>query len=229
MSRIHSLSLCVPLAIVLFIAGCTLNTVNSVKSPPPSSVVGSARNDGTGDGWIAENGTNPEKLEDEFEILALLQRMDPSEHDRIRMQIDGLVLREDAMGYYANLYAAWMREVEQQDPSPFYVRAMQLYETREIRLKLADAYLEKGDIEASLEAYAPLLPDDTVLERVLGTGSSSVLIGQILMEKGMWTAAIPFLESAMQQEPVVAGRSSFPGCMPYVWRARGGIRLHWPC
>lgn len=201
MTRIHPLSLCVPLAIILFLTGCSLNAVDSGKSPPPSSVAASARSGGTGDGWIAENGTIPEKLEDEFEILALLQRMDPSESDRIRLQIDGLALREDAMGYYANLYEAMMREAEQQDPSPFYAQAMQLYETREIRLKLADAYLEKGDIEASIEAYAPLLPDNTVLERVLEIGSSSILIGQTLMEKGMWMEAISFLESAMQQGP----------------------------
>jgi soluble lytic murein transglycosylase len=214
MIRIHPLSLCVPLAIVFFLSGCSLSAVDSVNSTSSSSVSANSRSGGTGDGWIAENGgsgdgwvaengTVPEKLEDEFEILALLQRMDPSERDRIRLQIDGLALREDALGYYANLYAAMMREEEQQDPSPFYARAMQLYETREIQLKLADAYLEKGDLVASLEAYAPMLPDDTVLERILGIGLSPVLIGQILMEKRMWTEAIPFLESAIVHGPAV--------------------------
>lgn len=131
-----------------------------------------------------------EPLTDEDQILTFLMRMDTAQVGRIVDQLDALAARRDVTGYYANLYQASVLESEPDgDVAASYRRALALYETKDIRLLLAQALERQNDKEGAWTEYVALLPDESAYARVLALQSDPVRLCDALLKKGMYTQA----------------------------------------
>jgi len=194
------LTLSFVILIALSLTGCSLDPNSPETSAPLDAEETQSAGTAPEAGATSVPATALPELEDELDILGLILRMDPSEINRIKSHIDEYVTRNDAIGYHANLYMAKKMEAEEQDASPFYEKAYSLYETDGVMLKLADSYRKKGDLSAALAAYRELLPNETALTEMLEIDLSPVLIGEILLEKGLGNAAVLFLEIELQKE-----------------------------
>ncbi len=131
-----------------------------------------------------------EPLTGEDQILAFLMQMDTTQSRRIADQLEALTARRDVTGYHANLYQASVRESEPGgDAAASYRRALALFESRDVRLLLAQALVRQNDTEAAWLEYVALLPDESAYARLLALQSDPVLLCDTLLKKSMYTQA----------------------------------------
>lgn len=204
------------------LVGSAINWLREAKT----AASGNGETDGTGGlfgsgGLLDPSGALESfaPLTEEDDILDFLIRMDTSEHRRVVDQLDALAMRKDVMGYYANLYQAAVREtgtgaaVQSEgsgDAVTSYRAALALYASTDIRLKLAHALEQQGDIAGALAEYTALLPDESAYEKVLALQTDPVKVGDVLLKKGMYTKAQEFVERAVAEtsDPLMQGKLS---------------------
>lgn len=134
------------------------------------------------------------ELTDEDVILDLLIRKDPAEAVYVQSQLTTLAERRDAIGYFANLYRAALAETES-ERIPHIEKALMLYESREVRLGLAELYRQTGDTEQAFTSFAMLLPDIEALEQMQQLGLPPERISTVMLEKRLWQSIIPYVQT----------------------------------
>ncbi len=203
LKRLVSILLAIALAIGLFLVGRQAvrsvgNLLAHQSGTPTDSASGGIFGTGGLIGGVVE-ALQPVTGEDE--ILALLMRQDIGEQRRLGDQLDTLVQRRDATGYYANLYQALVRAAEGGDAAACYRTALALSDSAAVRHQLADALLAQGDRAGALTAYVSLLPDEEALAQVLALEPDPVAACRILLAKSMWDKALSVIETARAQSP----------------------------
>lgn len=130
---------------------------------------------------------------DEDAILDLLIQKEPEKVVYVQSQLVSLGDRQDAIGYYANLYSATLKKTP--DNIPHLEKALLLYESREVRRTLSDFYRLSGNAEQAFTSYVLLLPDANVLEQMQQLGLDPERISAALLEKKLWQNAIDYVQS----------------------------------
>ncbi|SCY38620.1 lytic transglycosylase domain-containing protein [Alkaliphilus peptidifermentans] len=105
-----------------------------------------------------------------------------------------LAERVDATGYISNLILAERFEEKDEDSVGFYQKALELYDTREIQLKLADALGARGDIEEAILIYMTLIQDDRAIKAMMELGVEYSVIVNKLLEGNHNVIALQFIK-----------------------------------
>ncbi|SET73914.1 soluble lytic murein transglycosylase [Natronincola peptidivorans] len=102
-----------------------------------------------------------------------------------------------AIGYMANLVLAEKYEEKGEDPVAFYQRALELYETKAIQLKLAEALHLRGDSQEAMEIYVRLMPDDGAMHTMIQMDIEDSVMVDILLEGNHLDTALYYIEEVI--------------------------------
>lgn len=126
--------------------------------------------------------------------VLLIERLASDKSSKSEKKLTELAEKKDAVGYQANLILADRWSAQRKDAVPFYKAALALYDTREVRYKLA-AFLAANDRqEEAISEYMSLLPDDAARKALNELNVASESIGRSLIERKLWKAAVSFFE-----------------------------------
>jgi soluble lytic murein transglycosylase len=103
-----------------------------------------------------------------------------------------LANREDAIGYAANLVLA--ESMLDREADVFFRRALELYDSGDVRQQLAEWMEAKGD-EMAVTEYLALLPDRQAMATLERLGADHVLVLDTLVAGGHWQAIIDYLDT----------------------------------
>lgn len=135
-------------------------------------------------------------LEEELELLEELEENDAN----TEMILLAWMSREDAIGYYANLKLARIYKLRGTDPNQYFKKALELYDTKEVKYEYAE-YLERGqNIEPAIEIYKQLLPDELAVEALLKLGVTPEAVAETLSEQKHWQAIVRFYGELLKVE-----------------------------
>lgn len=111
-----------------------------------------------------------------------------------------LVMREDVMGYLANL-ALVERDLDSETRADvFYRRALALHSTKEVRLKLASWLVDNGKEEEAIEEYLLLLPDREALEALDQLQAPSMEVARALIKSNHRQRTIDYIYEILDEE-----------------------------
>ena len=110
-----------------------------------------------------------------------------------------LTKREDALGYEANIALARRLALQDLDPTEYYIKGLEIYNTKAIRYEFAQTLRARGQLNGAIEEYMKLLPDQTALEQLLELDASPVVIGEALMKGRHWQRAEEFLHPQLDR------------------------------
>ncbi|MDW7652129.1 MAG: lytic transglycosylase domain-containing protein [Bacillota bacterium] len=130
--------------------------------------------------------------ENPADILALLREAAAAGREDPLLSLS---LREDAIGFAANLALAdllWDREAE---GISFLRRALELHESKDLRFRLAEGLKGKGDTAAAAMEYLTLLPDSRAIDALQSIHTDREVILSALAEGGYWQAVVDFLNT----------------------------------
>lgn len=99
----------------------------------------------------------------------------------------------DAVGYQANL-ALTDRAVASDDAESYYRRALELYDTKDVRYGLADYLASQKNEEAAAVEYLLLLPDWWALDALVELGVQPAVIVQQLTHGKHWQAVVDYVD-----------------------------------
>ena len=112
-------------------------------------------------------------------------------------------------------------EAPTRDAASAYRKALDLYDSPDVRFLLAQALETQGDVAAALAEYAKLLPDQTALARVQGLQEDPVQVCDMLLKKGMAEQVLVILEPLLAQRADDERRNEWLVCQA-VATARAG-------
>lgn len=113
--------------------------------------------------------------------------------------LQSLAKKENALGYYSNLVLANRCEQEGKDAAEYYRTALELYNTDEIRFRLADYLLKNGRLEEAENEYLALLPDEKALQALTAMKTNPEKICQAYESQKEWKALEKFLKSVFKE------------------------------
>ena len=135
-------------------------------------------------------------------ILKEILMLEVIERDQSKGTIEDLKVlaqRKDAVGYRANLLLAERAMALKEDSVIYYRQALDLYETKEVRYKLARELLIQGKREEAAEQYKLLLPDEEAYLALLQMEIEPAAIGEMLLERKQWKSAADFLKPYLEK------------------------------
>lgn len=127
----------------------------------------------------------------------LLEKLKTDNSKNAEESLLKLSSNQDAAGYMANIYLADRYSNSGKDAVLFLRRALDLYDTKDIEMRLATCLLNQGSLEEAAKIYGSLLPDKKVLDILLNLEAEPLVIGRILLESNQSQAASDFLKTAI--------------------------------
>ncbi len=130
-----------------------------------------------------------------MDALSRFEKIKLSATDRQQEQLKTLGNRQDSIGYLANLALGEYETANGGNGISYYQQALTLYDTKEIRYRLAKAVLNQGSLDQARELYVSLLPEENALIGLQNTGLYPKEIADLLMEKGQWNGLLDYQDS----------------------------------
>lgn len=127
----------------------------------------------------------------------LLEKLSADKSQKAFNRLLELGERKDAVGYYALVELGDRIWAQGKDPSSYYKRALDLYESKDVRKKLAGALARSGDSLEAAKAYASVLPDGDALRSLIGLGLGADTTAQVLLDNGAYQTAENYLKPEM--------------------------------
>ena len=109
--------------------------------------------------------------------------------------------------------------------SAAYRKALDLYDSPEVRFQLAQALENEADVAAALAEYAKLLPDQAALERIQALAPDPVTGCDILLKKGMATEVTAILKPLLAQTAEGSLRQQLLVCQAVAVASSGDYAL----
>lgn len=106
--------------------------------------------------------------------------------------LETLATRRDAIGYLANLTLGEALSGEEEYAVGYLQQALALHDTKEIRLKLAMAMLQEGEVEEAKALFFTLLPNEAAMEQLTLLGISPKEIGEGLIKGKHYEALLAY-------------------------------------
>ncbi|KPU42677.1 soluble lytic murein transglycosylase precursor [Oxobacter pfennigii] len=126
--------------------------------------------------------------------VKLVEKRPDSINQKEKNQLIEVCDRKDALGYMANLALAEYCIVKGGDPSDYYFKALSLYETSEIKKKLAFSMINQRQDSDAAVILADLLPDESAMESIHRLKIDPAAMGQIMLEAKKWKPACEYLK-----------------------------------
>lgn len=128
-----------------------------------------------------------------------LEKLMPDKSSGAEMKLYKLSSRNDAVGYYAKVCIGDRYEKEGKDPDCFYRKALEQYDSKELRIKIADALAGRGQAAEAASFYASVLPDEEALKSMLKLNLAPDITGGLLIEKGRYLDSENFLKNILNK------------------------------
>jgi soluble lytic murein transglycosylase len=109
-------------------------------------------------------------------------------------KLEELAQQVSVLGYEANIILAERLAAQGTDPLPYYMRALEIYNSPELRRQLASYLSEQGLYNEAVTEYLKLLPDADALEALAALEADPALVGEALIAGRFWLQAADFLE-----------------------------------
>ena len=132
------------------------------------------------------------------EVL-LLEALEAEKGEKSIEGLKALADRRDGVGYQANILLAERTSALRQDTTTYYRQALDLYDTRVMRYKLATDLANQGKKEEAVAQYKLLLPDEEAYLALLKLEVEPVTIGEWLLERKQWKKAADFTKSYLEK------------------------------
>lgn len=145
---------------------------------------------------ISKDKTFAEEVVDEIMFLEELQL------DNSRASEEKLLeytKRRDSIGYEACLIMAEKYSLSGRDPSVYYKQALELYDSKEVRRKLAASLAANGSYLDAANMYGSLLPDKGVLDTMLKLDIKSWDMARVLLDNKQRQSAVDYLKAAIEE------------------------------
>lgn len=131
------------------------------------------------------------------------ERLQRNRSDKSDERLAELALRQDAIGYYANIELAERYSGSEKDPVQYYRRALELYDTKDIRIILANRLAKQGNTLDAAKTYGSALYDKAVLDSLLQLKLEPEVTGQIMIDARQFQTAVDFLRGELDKQPNV--------------------------
>ncbi|MBS4031751.1 MAG: transglycosylase SLT domain-containing protein [Clostridiales bacterium] len=142
------------------------------------------------------------------DVLFYLRQLEDLRVEESGQATEALIIlagQEDAIGYQANL-ALTDRLVFEDNAEPYFRRALELYDSKDVRHRLADYLVSQENYKAATLEYLSLLPDVWALDSLVELGALPGVIIQQLIEGKHWQAVLDYMDmlSADEEKPFSA-------------------------
>jgi hypothetical protein len=130
-------------------------------------------------------------------LLSDAQLLEKYMSDKSKKGEQGLVSlasKQDAVGYFANLALAERYSQRGADPVPFYRKARELYDSKDVRKEMAKSLAKQGSFDEAASLYASALPDEDAKRSLFNLEMSPDVAGKALLESGQWDTAADYLK-----------------------------------
>lgn len=121
----------------------------------------------------------------------LLESLNSDKSSTAQEKLKRLAGLHNAVGYYANIELA--RRVSVLDATNYYYKALELYESDDIKRELAASLAKQGDFTDAAKMYASTLPDSISLNSLKSLNLASDTIGQLLLDYNQAQSAEDYL------------------------------------
>ncbi len=141
----------------------------------------------------AEGGAGPDVSGDLVYYWNILDELRAKDGTYDKEILEQLAEQVNVLGYEANIILAQNKAALGDDPLPYFKRALEIYDARDIRWQLAAYLSEKGLAEEAAAEYIRLLPDEEALAALAGLARPEHIATALTEGRHWWTAA-DFLE-----------------------------------
>ncbi|AOT73150.1 hypothetical protein Gferi_15240 [Geosporobacter ferrireducens] len=147
---------------------------------------------------VQADGSNSQE-DDLLKEVLLLEALEQEKNQESIEGLKALTNRKDAVGYQANILLAERISTLRKDPTSYYRQALELYDTKEVRYKLAAALVEQGRKEEAVAQYKLLIPDEEACLALLNLEIQPIALGEWLLERKQWKRAAEFIKPYLEQ------------------------------
>ncbi len=145
-----------------------------------------------------------EKAPAYLEETVLLELLLDDSSTKAKEELKRFAEKENAVGYMSNLALAERNGDLEKSPKFYYNRALDLYETDEVRLHLAACLAENGEKQKAIEQYLLLVPNREAMSQLTELEAEATAVSRALMVGSHWQEAVFYIDKALADEDMTA-------------------------
>jgi len=131
------------------------------------------------------------------EVIVLLESLLLDKSADAGRDLMSLAQREDVVGYLANLTLAERSPQAAAAPDIYYRRALALYDTNEVRFKLAAWLVQDGQNQEAVVEYLALLPAREARAALSNLAACPIAVGRALVRGKHWPEAVEYISDIL--------------------------------